>query len=245
MDQPTSQRRKATTGKNSESSCAAGVPTQEHRQIPRSFQEIIDPRHTVLLIHEMLNAFVSEGGAHERAGRRIDASSIVGPMAVLIAAARRSGVRVAYVKWTNHVDGSTFNVWTGGPPAEPLMTPDLVAISAIEGTWGHEVVEGVGPEPGDWVIKKYRPDAFFGTPLDAFLRWSDTRTIVIAGIGAEVGIVPTLMTASNLGYLRVAVTDCIRPSKPARLEDALRYIADYAVVKSHTEVVDAWNASGV
>ncbi len=211
------------------------------RRVPSSFQEVIDPRHTVLLVHEMLNAFVSKGGAHERAGRRIDASTIIEPIAALIAAARQNAVRVAYVKWTNHADGSSFNVWTGGQPAQPELTPNLIEVSAIEGGWGWEVVDPLGPEPGDWVIKKYRPDAFFATPLDAFLRWNDMRTIVIVGIGAEVGIVPTLMTASNLGYLRVAVTDCIRPSKQPRLEDALRFIGDHAILKTHTEVIDEWN----
>lgn len=197
---------------------------------------MVSPAHTVLLVHEMLNAFVAEGGAFDRTGRRIDVTAMVKPMARLLAAARGSGTRVAYVTWTSHGDQSTQNLVAG----RSEIAPELKEVSTIEGTWGSEVFEPVAPRAGDWVIKKYRPDAFFGTPLDAFLRWNAIRTIVIVGVGAEVGIVPTLMTASNLGYLRVAVADCIRPTNPARINDAMRYVTDYAVVKTHHDLVTVW-----
>lgn len=222
---------------------APGTFTHEGRPIPRSIEEILNPRHTVLIVHEMLNAFVAEGGAFDKSGRRIDVSGIVEPMVKLIAAARAKNVRIAYVRWTTYPDGSTSNIWTRRPPSgSEERRPPPSTISTHEGTWGWENLHAVKPQEGDWVLRKYRPDAFFATALDALLRWNDLRTIVIVGVGAEVGIVPTLMTASNLGYLRVAVSDCIRPTDPKRMDDAMRYIADHATIKTHKEVIDIWNA---
>ena len=74
---------------------------------------------------------------------------------------------------------------------------------AVEGTPGWEIADAVEPVPGDWLIRKYRPDAFFATPLDSMMRWNGIRTLVVVGVGAEVGVLPTLMTASNLGYFTV------------------------------------------
>ena len=115
-------------------------------------------------------------------------------------------------------------------------------ISPIDGTWGGQVFGPVAPEPGDWVIRKYRPDAFFATTLDAFLRWNGFQTIIILGLGSEVGIVPTLISAAHRGYFRVAVSDCLRASALERTDDAMRYIADYSILKTHTEIIDTWGA---
>jgi ureidoacrylate peracid hydrolase len=112
--------------------------------------------------------------------------------------------------------------------------------STIEGTWGWEIADAVKPEPGDWVLRKYRPDAFFATPLDTLMRWNGMKTLVIVGVGAEVGVIPTLMSASNLGYRRVAVSDLLRPTDPKRMQDALLYIGDQATLKTSAEVIDIW-----
>ena len=89
-------------------------------------------------------------------------------------------------------------------------------------------------------MRKYRPDAFYATPLDTLMRWNGMKPLVIVGIGAEVGVVPTLMSASNLGYRRVAISDALGPSNPSRMDDAMLYIADYATVKTAAEVIDIW-----
>ncbi|MNC98066.1 hypothetical protein D3C83_159190 [compost metagenome] len=53
---------------------------------------------------------------------------------------------------------------------------------------------------------------------------------------------PTLITAAHLGYLRVAVSDCLRASRLERTDDAMRFIADYAVLKTHAELIATWTA---
>lgn len=200
-------------------------------------EELLDPDHTLLLVHEVLNAFVSEGGLFDTMGRRIDITGIVDPMVKLIAAARDNNVRVAYVRWTTYPDGSTY----GRPRSRADESQPPSAIAMNEGTWGWENPEEIAPGPNDWILRKYRPDAFIATPLDELMRWNDLTTIVIIGVGAEVGVVPTLMTASSLGYDRVAVEDAIRPTDPERIDDAMLYIKDNAIVMKHTEIMDIWS----
>jgi nicotinamidase-related amidase len=207
----------------------------EGRNIPNTEEEILNPKHTALVVHEMLNDFISDGG--ERPGGKIDASKIMKPIAELLAAARKKGVRVAYVRWTRHADGSTNSEPeirnARGRPANPPYT--------IQGTWGWDAPDEIKPVAGEWVIPKWRTDAFFATPLDTLLHWNGIKTMVIVGIGAEAGVVPTLMHANNLGYFTVAVSDGIGPSNPARMEDAMRFINSLAIVKNHNEVIELWN----
>jgi hypothetical protein len=42
------------------------------RSIPQTFEEIVDPRHTALVVHELLNDFCAKGGAFDKLGRIID-----------------------------------------------------------------------------------------------------------------------------------------------------------------------------
>ena len=47
------------------------------RSIPQTFEEIVDPRHTALVVHELLNDFCAKGGAFDKLGRIIDVSGIL------------------------------------------------------------------------------------------------------------------------------------------------------------------------
>ena len=49
--------------------------TYKGRQIPDTFEEIIDPKHTALIVHELLNDFCAEGGGRAWISRNGRASS--------------------------------------------------------------------------------------------------------------------------------------------------------------------------
>ncbi len=212
--------------------------TLSAQNAPTPLSEVVAPEHTVLLVHEVLNAFVSDGGMFAERGQQIDITGIMDPMVKLIAAARENDVRVAYVRWTTYPDYSNYRRPSGRPDPDAAVPTNEMH----EGTWGWENPPEIAPGPFDWVLRKYRSDAFVATALDELLRWNEITTIVIVGVGAEVGVVPTLSTAEILGYATVAVEDAIRPTEEHRLADAMLYINDHARVVSHTDVIDAWNS---
>ena len=212
------------------------------REIPDTDAAILDPKHTVLLVNDMVRDLISKGGALDKSGKRIDSDGITKPVAKLLAAARAKNVPVAYVRSTNHADGSTLS--------DPMVRGSLAgsgAVSApqfaLEGTPGWEIAGAVEPESGDWVIRKYRPDAFFATPLDSLLRWNSTRTLVVVGVGAESGVLQTVMSAANRGYFTVAVSDGLSATDPKQMDDAMRFIADQAMVKTHAELLKIWSSA--
>ena len=214
----------------------------QDREIPETLREVVAPCHTALIVHELLNDWCAEGGALDRLGHRIDASDILLPSVALVHAARQRAVPVIHVRYTMHADHSTFSDpairrYLGGGSFGRRELPTMV----VDGSWGWQNLDDVAPKDGDIIIRKYRPDAFFATPLDALLRWNAIRTVVFIGIGSEVGIVPSVMHAFNLGYYAVAPEDCIRPVDPARGGDALRYIRDWGITAGHREIMDVWH----
>jgi nicotinamidase-related amidase len=202
------------------------------RETPRALDEILDPKHTALLVHEMVHDITARYTPEQMA-------TLVPRLQRLVTAARQKGVRVVYMRYTKHSDDSTNsdairrNILSGEPDDR----------TTIEGTPGWEVIDALKPEPRDLVLRKYRPDAFYGTILDSVLRWNGIRTVVVAGLGISVGVVPTITSAENLGYSTVAVGDGLLSADPKRTSDALAYIGEHAIVGTHTDVIESWSRS--
>ena len=207
----------------------------EHRgrAVPNSLEEIADPTHTAVIVHEMVRDIVAryEPAQIER---------LLTPIQRILASAREKRVRIIYVRFTKHADGSTFSdpirrlAFRGEPGAEQ---------DTIEGTPGWEVIDAIKPHPEDLVLRKYRPDAFYGSILDSVLRWNGVKTVVLVGLGVAVGGIPTLATASNLGYFPVAVSDALISSDSMRTTDALAYVTDTSLATTHIDLLDAWKSA--
>jgi ureidoacrylate peracid hydrolase len=205
--------------------------------------DLLDPKHTALIVHEMMNDFISQGGEYDRQGRSYSPrlmASVIPRIQSLLTAARRKNVRVIYVRFTSHEDGSTLSDANRRDLLSRREAPERLH---IEGSWGWEIIDALKPQPQDLVLRKYRPDAFYGTILDSILRWNGIRTVITTGVGVAVGGVPTVMTAMNLGYQSIAVADAFISTDDKRTSAALDYLRAHAIVRSHREIVDAWDRS--
>ena len=71
--------------------------TYKGRQIPETFEEIVNPLHTALIVHEMRND-LRDIGSFDKDGNtiHIDFDSIVAPISRLLTAARDKNARVIY-----------------------------------------------------------------------------------------------------------------------------------------------------
>jgi isochorismate hydrolase len=109
----------------------------------------VDPSDTALIVVDMQNDFVKEGGSLLVP----DAEATIPKIKGLLERARRSGMKVVFTQDT-HTDGDPeWEIW-----------PEHVR----EGSWGWKVVEELRPLEDELVIRKVRYDAFYGTHLDHF-----------------------------------------------------------------------------
>ena len=71
------------------------------------------------------------------------------------------------------------------------------------------IVSALGPEPGDVIVTKHQPSAFFGTDLEIQLRRRGIQTVVLCGISTNVGVESTARTGFEHGFNLVFASDAM------------------------------------
>ena len=178
------------------------VTVPEYQVVP---QLELSPSTTALLIVDMQNDFVKEGGKLVVP----TAAATVPVIRGLLERARAAGAMVAYTK-DSHLPGDPeFPIW---------------GEHCLRGTWGWEVVKELAPLPGEMVYEKRRYDGFYGTTLDHDLRVRGIETLVVVGTVANICVLHTAGSAA-LRWLKVVVPmDGISALTEFDMESALRQI---------------------
>jgi nicotinamidase-related amidase len=163
----------------------------------------VDPAKTALVVVDMQNDFVSEGGTL----RVPDATATVPVIASLLARARASDMRVVFTQDT-HTDGDPeWSIW-----------PE----HARKGSWGWQIIDALAPGEGETVIRKLRYDGFYGTPLDHLLRLWGITTLIVCGTVANICVHYTAASAALRWYEVIIPRDATSALEPFDLESSLR-----------------------
>jgi len=148
-----------------------------------------EPRSALLII-DMLNDFIEEGGSLLVPG----AKRIVTRIRQILEDARGQGIPVIYLTDSHLEDDHEFRYW---PP------------HAISNTWGGEVIEELAPLPGEYIVPKRRYSAFFGTDLDIYLRELGAGRIYLTGVLTNICVYATALDASMRGYQVTVFRDAV------------------------------------
>lgn len=117
---------------------------------------------------------------------------------------------------------------------------DVVRLGAmVEGSWGAEFVDGLGPLPGEHVVKHTRTNAFIGAPLEEVLRCLDARHLIVAGVSTHSVVEATVRHASDMGYAVTVVGDACSSGDPAMHAASLRSMELVAEVRTTDAVLAA------
>jgi len=179
----------------------------------------IDPAKTAVIVVDMQNDFGSKGGMFDRAG--IDISGIqraVGPTARVLAAARRMGIKIVYLKMGYRSDLADL----GAPDAknrvlhlQRLGVGQTVKVPGgqeyrvlIRDTWGTDIVNELTPQAEDIVMYKHRFSGFYQTDLDLVLKKAGIKHLVVTGCTTSICVESTIRDAFFRDYLCVLLTDC-------------------------------------
>jgi gluconolactonase len=156
----------------------------------------IDPRTTALIIQDLQNDVMIEGGAFADSGAPGHAKeqNVVENVKNLAAAARAAGIPVLHVHYI---------VEEGAPGLKqnaPLFQGVKDTGALVRDTWGAAPAEGLEPQDGDFIVQKMRMSAWQGTRLENLLRGFGTETIVITGAWTNMSIEHTARTGADMGY---------------------------------------------
>ena len=183
---------------------------------PRSLA--LDPAATAVIVVDMQNDFGAEGGMFHRAGIPIAAiQAAVAPTARVLAAARRAGIQIVYLKMQFEPDLSD----AGSPDAanfanhRRLGAGDVVQAPdgregriLVKDTWNTDILPALAPEAGDVVVSKHRFSGFFETQLDAVLKKQGITSLVFTGCTTSICVESTLRDAFFRDYRCLLLEDC-------------------------------------
>jgi ureidoacrylate peracid hydrolase len=189
----------------------ASVPT-------RQGEVHIEPTRTAVIVVDMQNDFGHPDGMFARAGVDISGiQAVVAPTAAVLAAARRAGVKVVYLKMAYRADLSDAGA-PGGPIrtkqapmgiGEQIPAPDgTTGRILIRDTWNTDIIDELTPEAGEAVIYKHRFSGFYETGLHELLQRSDIKYLVFTGGTTSVCVESTMRDAAFRDYYCLLLEDC-------------------------------------
>ena len=122
----------------------------------------------------------------------------VASIARILEAARGSEVPTVFTT------GPPPGLYSIGPGRWAEKSSDAMSIEQIAA--GQEIVDPIAPAPGEVVVRKEKPSAFFGTPLASYLADVGADSVVVCG-GTTSGCVrATVLDAFSYNY-KVAVVE--------------------------------------
>jgi nicotinamidase-related amidase len=166
----------------------------------------VDPSRTALIIGDMQNDFVKEGGTLVVP----EAEKTIPAIRNLLDLARESGMRVVFVQDTHRDGDPEWEVW---------------GEHCREESWGWQVVDELGPREDEATIRKPRYDAFYATELEHMLRVWDADTLIICGTVANICVHYTASSAAMRWFHVVVPKDCISSFNHFDMEASLSQTA--------------------
>ena len=162
------------------------------------------------------------------------------PIRSLVAAARQSGTPVMYTQGLVAADGSSAGLW------RYKQRYHAEGRVQVEGTHGAEIIPEVGQRPGDRVIRKWRPSAFFRTDLEVFLNVQSIDTVLLCGTSVSGCVRATAIDAFMRDIRPMVVRECVADRSSTVLEANLFDLEQkYADIVSLEEVLDYLRESTV
>src|SRR3954463_12342838 len=196
----------------------------------------LDPKRSALIIQDLQNDVISEGGAFADSGApaHATAQNVVGNVADLAAACRAAGVPVIHV-WYLVEQGAV-----GLRQNAPLFQGVKEADALVRGTWGAAPAEGREPQDGDHIVEKMRMNGFFETRLDILLRGLGVDTIIVSGAWTNMSIEHTARHGADAGYEVVVPSDGTSTTGDEWQNAALNYaMTNVAKVATCAEIKSA------
>ena len=164
----------------------------------------IDRNRAALIIQDMQNDVVAEGGAFADSGAPQHASeqNVVENIKRLADACRRAGIPVIHV-WYVVEDGSR-----GLKLNAPLFEGVQGTNALVKGSWGAEPVPGLERQDGDFLVEKMRMSGWQDTTLESLLRGLDRDQVIVTGAWTNMSIEHTARTGADKGYFMFVPENC-------------------------------------
>jgi gluconolactonase len=164
----------------------------------------LDPKRCALILQDLQNDVIMEGGAFADSGAPAHARSqrVVENVRRLAEAARACGIPVIHVWFVVEpgAPGMTLNA--------PMFEGLVDAKALVRGSWGAAPVAGLEPRPGDFIVEKMRMSAWEGSRLETILKATGRDMLINTGAWTNMSVEHTARTGADKGYFMIVPEDC-------------------------------------
>jgi len=199
----------------------------------------IDVTTVALIIQDLQNDVISEGGAFAESGAPAHAKkqNIVKNVANLAREARARKVPVIHVHY----------ILEPGAPGLKLNAPLFQGMkdanAVVRGTWGAAPVDGLEPQENDLVVEKIRMNGFCGTKLENLLHGFGVETLIITGAWTNMSIEHTARHAADAGFSPIVASDGTSTVNEDWQNAALNYaLTNICSTPTCAEIIQAFRA---
>lgn len=201
----------------------------------------MDPRSTALIIQDMQNDVIIDGGAFAESGSPAHARSqnVVANSRRLADACRRAGVTVIHVH---------FICEPGHPkigPNAPLYSGLIEAGAMVRGTWGAAPVAGLEPQGSDLVVEKMSMSPWETSRLQSYLRHGGIDTLINTGAWTNMSVEHTARTGADKGFRVIVPEDACSTMNDEWHRASIDFaMANVAEITSVDRVISQLGAGG-
>jgi nicotinamidase-related amidase len=194
--------------------------------------EIVDPKHTALVLWDCQNALVEHIFNREE---------YLANLKALLAVARSREIPVIYTKisplptgyqsaWNIYLNMKRYNV------DDPAKLPVFMKPGSPEA----DVSAELAPKEGEVVLNKHSASIYFGTGFGQLMRFRGVRTILFTGIATEFGVEHSAREASVRGFYTIVVSDCVSSGDKEKHEMALKILPRMCLVLPSADIIKEW-----
>ncbi len=163
----------------------------------------VDPGRAVLIVQDLQNDVMMEGGAWAETGAPEHAKeqNVVENVKGLAEACRAAGIPVIHVHYI--VEDGAPGLKVNAPLFEGVKETNAL----VRGSWGAAPADGLEPQEGDFVVEKMRMNAWEGTRLESLLKGFGRDTIIVTGAWTNMSVEHTARTGADKGYYMIVPED--------------------------------------
>jgi nicotinamidase-related amidase len=195
----------------------------------------LEPSRCAVIVFECQQNIIGRGSRIPGLVAAVQQRGLVPQLARLLTSARSAGARVFFCTAEARSDGL-------GRARTPLHERQQRSPAPAGNTADTRIVPELGPEKSDVVISRsHGMSGFHDTGLDPCLRDLEIRTVILAGVSLNIGVVGTAIEAVNHGYRVIVAADCAVGDPPEYGDQVLRYtLRNLAYVSTSEQIAAIW-----
>jgi ureidoacrylate peracid hydrolase len=184
--------------------------------------------HPALLVIDVQNGFMSQGGSYDLLGMKIfNYQQIIPTLKELITTCRKHNVPVFYTQAVRESSG--IDLLTRTHRILPKAREERIKKRPIcvRGTWDAKIVDGIKPTNKDHIVIKRRDSAFQDTETEVWLNSLQVNTLIFCGIDTSICVETSLRDGFNRGYDVILISDATASTNFRHYKTTIEHVKEY------------------